>query len=140
MKPSRTSRPEQDQAKPRSIGAKTQLLQSCQEAKSALRGCSALLTPRCNSPVVVGIRPGGLGGSARAEARAFGGCWKEPPVFSHFDMSQKSQVWGFALSGGIHLHPHTHAHPAPRETPPPSEPGWKLPNPSHSGNRIFKDL
>ena len=117
------------------------LLQSCQEAKSALRGCLALLRPRCNSPAVVGVRPSGLGGSARAVARTFWGCWKEPPFFfSHFDMSRKSQVWGCALSGGIHLHPHTRAHPAPRETPPPSEPGWKLLNPSHSGKRIFKDL
>lgn len=113
-------------------------LQGCQEAKSSLRGCSALLTPRCNSPAVVGVQPGGLGGSAGAGARTFQACWKEPPFFSHFDMSQKNKVWGFALSGGTHLQ--TRAHPAPREIPPPREPGWKLPNPSRSGNRIFKDL
>lgn len=84
---------------------------------------SALLTLRCRSPTVPGF---------------FGGRWEDPTVFPRWDMPQKSRIWGFAPSEGVHFH-HT---PTLTETPPPSEPGWSLPAPPRreKKKRIFRDL
>lgn len=84
----------------------------------------------------MGVWPGGLGSSARA----FSGMLERGSIFFHNLIRRKGTEFGNLLSGDINLDLHTHADPVPRETPPPSKPGWKLLNPSHSGNRIFKDL